>query len=168
MLVVAIGGTGLIGSKLVTNLQARGCNAVPASPSSGVNTLTGEGLADVLAGASVVVDVSNSPSFEDAAVVDFFTTQTRNLLTHTAAAGVGRHVALSVVGVDRLPENGYFCAKVAQENLIRQSSIAHTIVRATQFFEFVKSIADDASVGNRAHIPRVLIQPSPQTMLLLR
>ncbi|HKR13324.1 MAG TPA: NAD(P)H-binding protein [Pyrinomonadaceae bacterium] len=138
MKVVVIGGTGLIGSKVVSKLNEHGYEAVAASPNSGVNTLTGEGLAEVLEGASVVVDVSNSPSFEDAAVMNFFQTSTRNLLAAEAAAGVGHHVALSVVGCDRLPESGYLRAKVAQEKLIRESSIPFSIVRATQFFEFLK------------------------------
>src|SRR6266850_6179260 len=136
MKIVIIGGTGLIGTKLVARLREEGHDAVPASPASGVNTLTGEGLAEVLSGAAVVVDVSNSPSFEDAAVLKFFETSTGNLLGAEAAAGVGHHVALSVVGCDRLPESGYLRAKVAQEKMIRNSSIQHSIIRATQFFEF--------------------------------
>jgi uncharacterized protein YbjT (DUF2867 family) len=159
MKIVIIGGTGLIGSKLVTRLREQGHEAVPAAPNTGVNTLTGEGLAQVLTGASVVVDVSNSPSFEDAAVLRFFETSTRNLLAAEAAAGVGHHVALSVVGSDRVPESGYLRAKVAQEELIRNSSIPYSIVRATQFFEFVKRIADDATEGNTVRIPPVLLQP---------
>ena len=139
--------------------QCAGHEAVAASPNSGVNTLTGEGLAEVLEGASVVVDVSNSPSFEDAAVMEFFETSTRNLLTYEAAAGVGHHVALSVVGTERLSESGYFRAKIAQEKLIKESSIPYSIVRATQFFEFVKSIADAATDGNTVRLPPVLIQP---------
>src|SRR5215813_16190 len=134
--IVVIGGTGLIGSKVVTKLGERGYEAVAASPNSGVNTLTGEGLAEVLEGASVVVDVSNSPSFEDGPVMEFFKTSTGNLLAYEAAAGVRHHVALSVVGSDRLPDSGYFRAKVAQEKLIKESSIPYSIVRATQFFEF--------------------------------
>jgi uncharacterized protein YbjT (DUF2867 family) len=132
---------------------------VPASPDTGVNTLTGEGLAQVLTGAAVVIDVSNSPSFDDAAVLRFFETSTRNLLEAEAAAGVGHHVALSVVGCDRMPESGYFRAKVAQEKLIRNSPIPYSIVRATQFFEFVKRIADEATDGNTVHIAPVLFQP---------
>ena len=159
MKIVVIGGTGLIGSKLVKKLREQGHEAVAASPNSGVNTLTGEGLAEALRGASVVVDVSNSPSFEDAAVLKFFETSTRNLLTHEAAAGVGHHVALSVVGTERLPESGYFRAKIAQEKLIKESSIPYSIVHATQFFEFVKSIADAATDGNTVRLPPVLIQP---------
>ena len=159
MKVVIIGGTGLIGSKLVTRLREQGHEAVPASPDSGVNTLTGEGLADVLAGANVVVDVSNSPSFEDAAVLHFFETATGNLLRAEAAAGVGHHVALSVVGAARLPESGYLRAKVAQEELIRASPIPWSIVRATQFFEFVGRIADEATEGGTVRIPPVLFQP---------
>src|SRR3989440_11079580 len=141
MKIVVIGGTGLIGSKLVNNLREQGHEAVAAAPNTGVNTLTGEGLAEVLKAASVVVDVSNSPSWEDSAVLKFFETSTRNLLTCEAAAGVGHHVALSVVGTQRLLESGFFRAKMAQENLIKSSSIPYSIVRATQFFEFVRKIA---------------------------
>jgi uncharacterized protein YbjT (DUF2867 family)/nitrite reductase/ring-hydroxylating ferredoxin subunit len=159
MKIVVIGGTGLIGSKLVTKLRAQGCAAVAASPNSGVNTLTGEGLTGVLAGASVVVDVSNSPSFEPAAVLKFFETSTRNLLTYEAAAGVGHHVALSIVGTERPPGNGYFRAKVAQEKLIKESSIPYSIVHSTQFFEFVKGIADDATSGSVVRIAPVAFQP---------
>lgn len=157
--VVVIGGTGLIGSKLVEKLTQHGHEAIAASPNSGVNTLTGEGLAEVLEGAAVVVDVSNSPSFEDAAVMNFFQTSTRNLLAAEAQAGVGHHVALSVVGTDRLTESGYFRAKVAQERLIKNMSIPYSIVHATQFFEFVKSIADAATSGNEVRLAPVLIQP---------
>jgi uncharacterized protein YbjT (DUF2867 family) len=159
MKIVVIGGSGLIGSKLVTMLGERGHRAVPASPNSGVNTLTGKGLAEVLAGASGVVDVSNSPSFEDAAVMEFFKTSTGNLLTYEAAAGVGHHVALSIVGNDRLPDSGYMRAKVAQEKLIRESSIPYSIVRATQFFEFVNRIADSATDGITVRLPSVGFQP---------
>jgi uncharacterized protein YbjT (DUF2867 family) len=159
MKIVVIGGTGLIGSKLVEKLCEHGHEAVPASPDSGVNTLTGEGLADVLEGAAVVVDVSNSPSFEDDAVLAFFETSTRNLLEAEAAAGVGHHVALSVVGTDRLSESGYFRAKIAQEKLIEGSPIPYSIVHATQFFEFVKSIADAATDGDTVRLAPVLIQP---------
>jgi uncharacterized protein YbjT (DUF2867 family) len=159
MKVVVIGGSGLIGSKLVIKLRELGHEAVAASPNSGVNTLTGEGLAEALQGASVVVDVSNSPSFEDAAVLEFFETSTRNLLGAEAVAGVGHHVALSVVGTDRLPESGYFRAKMAQEKLIENSSIPYSIVRATQFFEFVTSIAQAATEGDAVRLAPVLIQP---------
>ena len=159
MKIVVIGGTGLIGSKLVNKLREHGHEAIAASPNSGVNTLTGEGLAGVLKGASVVVDVSNSPSWEDAAVLKFFETSTRNLLTYEAAAGVGHHVALSVVGTERLLESGYFRAKIAQENLIKGSSIPYSIIRATQFFEFVKGLADISMVGGKVHLPHVLFQP---------
>jgi len=159
MRIVVIGGSGLIGSKLVTLLSEQGHEAVAASPKSGVNTLTGEGLAEVLEGASVVVDVSNSPSFEDAAVMEFFTTSTHNLLTFEAAAGVGHHVALSVVGTERLSASGYFRAKIAQEKLIKESSIPFSIVHATQFFEFIKSIADAATEGDTVRLAPVLIQP---------
>jgi uncharacterized protein YbjT (DUF2867 family) len=161
MKIVIIGGTGLIGSKLVNKLRDQGHQAVPASPDTGVNTLTGEGLADGLDGADVVVDVSNSPSFEDAAVLRFFETSTRNLLAAEAAAGVGHHVALSVVGTgsDGLSESGYIRAKVAQENLIRSSSIPYSIVHATQFYEFIKGIADASTVGDTVRVAPVLIQP---------
>jgi uncharacterized protein YbjT (DUF2867 family) len=159
MKIVVIGGTGLIGSKLVSKLRAQGHEAVAASPNSGVNTLTGEGLADVLKDASVVVDVSNSPSWEDAAVLNFFETSTRNLLTYEAAAGVKHHVALSVVGTDRLSESGYFRAKIAQEKLIKGSALPYSIVQATQFFEFLKGLADISMVGGKAHLPPVLFQP---------
>ena len=159
MKIVVIGGSGLIGSKLVNKLREHGHEAVAASPNSGVNTLTGEGLAEALKGASVVVDVSNSPSWEDAAVMNFFETSTRNLLAAEAAAGVGHHVALSVVGTERLLESGYFRAKIAQENLIKASSIPCSIVRATQFYEFVKGIADFSTKGNEVHLPTALIQP---------
>jgi len=159
MKVVIIGGSGLIGSKLVARLREHGHEAVPASPDSGVNTLTGEGLAEVLVGAAVVVDVSNSPSFEDAAVLEFFEKSTSNLLAAEAAAGVGHHVALSVVGSDRAPDSGYLRAKVAQETLIRTSPIPYSIVRSTQFFEFLKRIADEATDGNTVRIAPVLFQP---------
>jgi uncharacterized protein YbjT (DUF2867 family) len=159
MKLVVIGGSGLIGSKVVTKLRDGGHEALPASPDSGVNTLTGEGLADALLGAAVVVDVSNSPSFEDAAVLEFFETSTRNLLDAEAAAGVGHHVALSVVGTDRLAESGYMRAKVAQEKLIEASSIPYSIVHATQFFEFVGRIADEATDGDTVRLPAALIQP---------
>jgi len=159
MKIVVIGGTGLIGSKLVEELRKHGHEAMAASPNTGVNSITGEGLADALKGASVVVDVTNSPSWEDAAVLKFFETSTRNLLANEAAAGVGHHVALSVVGTERLLESGFFRAKFAQENLIKASSIPYTIVRATQFFEFVKSIGDFSTDGNKVRMPPALIQP---------
>src|ERR1700756_4327252 len=159
MKIVVIGGTGLIGSKLVNKLREHGHEAIAASPSSGVNTVTSEGLAEVLKGASVAVDVTNSPSWEDAAVLKFFETSTRNQLTYEAAAGVGHHVALSVVGTERLLASGFFRAKMAQENLIKASSIPYTIVRATQFFEFVKGIADFSTDGNKVRLPTALIQP---------
>jgi uncharacterized protein YbjT (DUF2867 family) len=157
--IVVIGGSGLIGSKLVKQLREQGHEAVAASRDSGVNTLTGEGLAEALRGASVVVDVSNSPSFEDAAVLKFFETSTRNLLAAEAEARVGHHVALSVVGTARLSESGYFRAKIAQERMIKQSSIPYSIVHATQFFEFVKSIADAATDGDKVRLAPVLIRP---------
>jgi uncharacterized protein YbjT (DUF2867 family) len=159
MKIVVIGGSGLIGSKVVNKLRDRGHEAVAASPDSGVNTLTGEGLAQVLEGASVVVDVTNSPSFEDAAVLKFFETSTRNLLAAEAEAGVGHHVALSVVGTDRLTESGYFRAKMAQEKLIKESPIAYSIVHATQFFEFLKGIADAATEKDKVRLSPVFIQP---------
>ena len=159
MKIVVIGGTGLIGSTLVNELQKQGHEAVAASPNTGVNSITGEGLADALKGASVVVDVTNSPSWEDAAVLKFFETSTRNLLTGEAAAGVGHHVAVSVVGTERLLESGFFRAKIAQENLIKASSIPYTIVRATQFFEFVKGLADISVEGDKVHLAPVLFQP---------
>src|SRR6201993_1029260 len=138
MKIVVIGGTGLIGSRVVNKLREQGHEAVAAAPNTGVNTITGEGLAEVLKGASVVVDVSNSPNWEDAAVLKFFETSTRNLLTNEATAGVRHHVALSVVGTERMLESGYFRAKIAQEDLIKASSTPYPIVRATQFYEFFK------------------------------
>jgi uncharacterized protein YbjT (DUF2867 family) len=159
MKIIVIGGTGLIGSKLVKKLREHGHEAVAAAPNTGVNTLTGEGLAEVLKGASVVVDVSNSPSWDDAAVLNFFETSTRNLLNYEAAAGVGHHVALSVVGTDRLSESGYFRAKIAQEKLIKESPIPYTIIHATQFFEFLKGLADISMVDGKVHLPPVLFQP---------
>src|SRR5258707_10930998 len=159
MKIVVIGGSGLIGSKLVTKLREQGHEAIAASPQSGVNTLTGEGLAEALKGAPVVVDVTNSPSWEDAAVLKFFEPSPRNQLTYEAAAGVGHHVALSVVGTERLLASGFFRAKMAQENLIKASSIPYTIIRATQFFEFVKGIADFSTEGNKVRLPTALIQP---------
>lgn len=159
MKIVVIGGSGLIGSKLVNLLRERGHEVTAASPSSGVNTLTGEGLAQALAGAEVVIDVANSPSFEDKAVLEFFETSGRNLLAAEAAAGVRRHVALSVVGTDRLLASGYFRAKMAQENLIKASNIPYTIVRATQFFEFVGAIAQSAADGQTIRLPPALMQP---------
>jgi len=159
MKIVVIGGTGLIGSKVVEKLRLQGREAIVAAPSTGVDTLTGEGLAEILKDAPVVVDVSNSPSWEDNAVMKFFETSTRNLLAYEAAAGVGHHVALSVVGSERLLESGYFRAKIAQEKLIKSSSIPYSIVRATQFFEFIKGIADFSTDGNTVHLPPALIQP---------
>jgi uncharacterized protein YbjT (DUF2867 family) len=159
MKIVVIGGTGLIGTKLVKKLREHRHEAVAASPKTGVNSVTGEGLADALKGASVVVDVTNSPSWAEAAVLKFFETSTRNLLAHEAAAGVRHHVALSVVGTERLLESGFFRAKLAQENLIKASSIPYSIVRATQFFEFVKQIADFSTVDNQVRLPPALFQP---------
>ncbi|MFD8377273.1 SDR family oxidoreductase [Streptomyces sp. NPDC059679] len=159
MKVVVIGGTGLIGSKLVGKLNEHGHEAVAAAPNTGVNTLTGEGLAEVLEGASVVVDVSNSPSFEDEAVMDFFRTSTTNLLKAEAEAGVTHHVALSVVGTERLQGSGYFRAKQAQEELIKDSGIPYSIVHATQFFEFMKGIAASATEGDTVRLAPIKIQP---------
>jgi uncharacterized protein YbjT (DUF2867 family) len=159
MKIVVIGGSGLIGKKVVKNLLQQGHEVMAASPSSGVNTVTGDGLAPALAGAQVVVDVANAPSWEDNAVVAFFETSGRNLLAAEAAAGVGHHVALSVVGTDRLLASGYFRAKMAQENLIKASTIPYTIVRATQFFEFVGGIAQSATEGQTVRLPPVLMQP---------
>ena len=159
MKVVVIGGTGLIGSKVVEKLNAHGHEAVPASPNTGVNTLTGEGLTEVLQGASVVVDVSNSPSFADDDVMDFFRTATTNLLKAEAEAGVRHHVALSVVGTDRLQASGYFRAKQVQEDLITASGIPYSIVHATQFFEFAKGLADGMTEGDTVRLPDAKIQP---------
>jgi len=159
MKIVVIGGSGLIGKKLVNNLRQHGQDLVAASPSSGVNTITGEGLAKALTGAQVVVDVSNAPAWEDKAVLEFFETSGRNLLAAEAAAGVGHHVALSVVGTERLQASGYFRAKMAQENLIKASGIPYTIVRATQFFEFMGGIAQFSTVGQTVHLPPALWQP---------
>jgi uncharacterized protein YbjT (DUF2867 family) len=159
MKIVVIGGTGLVGSQVVSKLGEHGHEAIAASPNTGVNTLTGEGLSDVLQGADVVIDVSNSPSFEDAAVLEFFRTSTGNLLAAEKAAGVGHHVALSVVGTDRMSDKGYFLAKAEQEKLIRDSGIPYSIVHATQFFEFIKSIAALATDGDTVRLPPVLFQP---------
>ena len=159
MKIVVIGGSGLIGSKLVSKLGEHGHDAVAADLKTGVNTLTGDGLDEALEGAPVVVDVSNAPSWEDAAVMAFFTTSTGNLLAAEAAAGIAHHVALSVVGTERLTESGYFRAKLAQENLITGSSVPYSIVRATQFYEFVNGIAADATDGNTVRLPPALIQP---------
>jgi uncharacterized protein YbjT (DUF2867 family) len=159
MKIVVVGGTGLIGSKVVAKLGEHGHDAVAASPNTGVNTLTGEGMIEVLDGADVVVDVSNAPSWEDAAVMEFFQTSTRNLLEAEAAAGVGHHVALSVVGTELLLESGYFRAKLAQEELIESSSVPYSIVRATQFYEFVPSIADAATDGATVRLAHVFFQP---------
>jgi uncharacterized protein YbjT (DUF2867 family) len=159
MKIVVIGGTGLIGTKLVDRLRRKGHEVVAASPSSGVNTVTGEGLAAALAGAQVVADVTNSPSFEDEAVLEFFQASGRSLVSAEASAGVGHHVALSVVGTDRLPGSGYFRAKMAQEDLIRASAIPYTIVRATQFFEFLGAIAQSGAVGQTVRLSPALVQP---------
>ncbi|HKW66623.1 MAG TPA: SDR family oxidoreductase, partial [Terriglobales bacterium] len=159
MKIVVIGGTGRIGSKVVNKLREHGHEAVAAAPNTGVNTITGEGVAEALKGASVVVDVSDSPAWDDAAVLKFFETSTRNQLKYEAEAGVGHHVALSVVGTERLAESGYFRGKIAQEKLIRESSIPYTIVHATQFFEFLKGLADWSMVGDEVHLPPVLFQP---------
>jgi uncharacterized protein YbjT (DUF2867 family) len=159
MKIVVIGGTGLIGSKLVVKLREHGHEVVAASPNTGVNSITAEGLAESLKGAAAVVDVTNSPSWEDAAVLKFFETSTHNLLVYGAAAGIKHHVALSVVGTERLLASGFFRAKTAQENLITNSPVPYTIVRATQFFEFVKGIADISVEGGKVHLPPVLFQP---------
>jgi uncharacterized protein YbjT (DUF2867 family) len=159
MKIVVIGGTGLIGSKLVNSLGDAGYEIIAASPASGVNTITGEGLKQALAGAQVVVDVANSPSFEDKALLDFFKTSGRNLMTAEAAAGVGHHLALSVVGTGRLPESGYLRAKMAQENLIKASGIPYTILRSTQFFEFISGIIKSASEGDVVRLSPALLQP---------
>jgi uncharacterized protein YbjT (DUF2867 family) len=159
MRIVVVGGTGLIGSQVVEQLNSHGHTAVPASPVTGVNTLTGAGLPEVLKGADVVVDVSNSPSFESSAVMDFFSTSTRNLLAAEAEAGVGHHVALSVVGTDRMTDGGYMKAKLAQEKLIEDSPIPFSIVRATQFFEFLNGIAGSGTTGRTVTLPPVLIAP---------
>lgn len=157
--ILVIGGSGLIGAKLVKKLREQGQEVVAGSPSSGVNAVTGEGLAKALEGVQVVVDVANSPSFEDKAVLEFFEKSSRNLLAAESAAGVKHHVALSVVGTDRLLSSGYFRAKMAQENLIKASPIPYTIVRATQFFEFVGGIAQSATEGNTVRLPSALMQP---------
>jgi len=159
MKIVVIGGSGLIGTKLVNRLRHNGHEVVAASPNSGVNTITGEGLAEALAGAQVVVDVANSPSFEDKAVLAFFETSGRNLLAAEAAAGVGHHLALSVVGTDRLPDSGYLRAKMAQENLIKASKIPYTILRSTQFFEFLNGIAQSATDGQTVRLSPAFLQP---------
>jgi uncharacterized protein YbjT (DUF2867 family) len=159
MKIVVIGGTGLIGTKLVNNLRHRGQEVVAASPSSGVNSFTGEGLAEALTGAQVVIDVANAPSWEDKAVLEFFETAGRNLLAAEAATGVRHHVALSIVGADRLPASGYLRAKVAQENLIKKSGIPFTIVRSTQFFEFAKGIVESATEGQTVRLSPALFQP---------
>jgi uncharacterized protein YbjT (DUF2867 family) len=159
MKIVIIGGSGLIGSQLAALLQQRGQEVLPASPNTGVNTITGEGLATALAGAQVVVDVANSPSFEDKAVLEFFQTSGRNLLAAEAAAGVKHHIALSIVGTDGLPDSGYMRAKVAQEKLIKASAVPYTILRSTQFFEFMGRTVDSFSDGTAIRVPPALIQP---------
>src|SRR5499427_8049380 len=159
MKIVVIGGTGLIGSKAVPILRQGGHEVVAGSPKSGINSITGEGLKEAMAGAQVVIDLANSPSFEDKAVLEFFETSGQNLLPAEAAAGVQHHVALSIVGTDRTPDNGYFRAKVAQENLIRQSGIPYTIIRSTQFLEFLRGIADSSAEGNTVRISPGLFQP---------
>jgi uncharacterized protein YbjT (DUF2867 family) len=159
MKIVVIGGTGLIGSKTVERLRKKGHDVVAASPNSGVDTITGKGVAEALTGAKVVVDLANSPSFEDRAVMDFFQTSGRNLLTAAAVAGVEHHVALSVVGTERLPGSGYMRAKMAQEDLIRKSGIPYTIVHSTQFFEFMGSIAQSGTTGQSVHLSPAYVQP---------
>jgi uncharacterized protein YbjT (DUF2867 family) len=159
MRIIVIGGRGRVGSKIVAALTEHGHEAIPADPGTGVNTITGEGLADALEGADVVVDVSNSPSFEDAAVLEFFRTSTGNILAAEQAAGVGHHVAMSIVGSDRLPNSGYLRAKIAQEKLIEDSPVPYSIVRSPQFFEFVESIAEAATEGDTVRLPAARIQP---------
>jgi uncharacterized protein YbjT (DUF2867 family) len=159
MKIVVIGGTGLIGSKLVEKLREAGHDAIPASPDTGVDTLTGEGLAETLAGAQVVVDVSNAPAWDDEAVMNFFQTSARNVLAAEEGAGVGHHVVLSVVGTDRLQDSGYFRAKLAQEEIVQTGAVPYTILRATQFFEFIGRLADSSTEGETVHLPPVLIQP---------
>jgi len=159
MKIVILGGTGLIGSKVVNLLRAGGHEVVAASPSRGINSITGEGLTEGLTGAQVVVDVTNSPSFEDKAVLEFFETSTRNVLAAEAKTGVGHHIAVSIVGTDQLPASGYMRAKVAQEKLIKASAIPYTILRSTQFFEFVGRIADGATAGQSIRLPSALFQP---------
>ena len=159
MKIVVIGGTGLIGSNVVQRLQRKGHDVLAASPKTGVNTITGEGLVDALSGAQVVIDVANAPSFEDHAVMEFFQTAGRNLLAAEAAAGIRHHIALSVVGADRLPQSGYLRAKVAQENLIKTAAIPYTILRSTQFFEFAGAIAQSGAEGQTVRLPIALMQP---------
>jgi uncharacterized protein YbjT (DUF2867 family) len=159
MKIVVIGGTGLIGSKLVEKLRKDGHDPLAASPDTGVNALTGEGLAEALEGAQVAVDVANAPAWDDAAVLDFFTTSSRNLLAAEAAASVGHHVTLSVVGTDRLPDSGYFRAKAAQEDLVKSGPVPYTILRATQFFEFIGRIADSGTDGDTVRLSPALVQP---------
>jgi uncharacterized protein YbjT (DUF2867 family) len=159
MKIVVIGGSGLIGSKLVEKLRQAGHDPLPASPDSGVDTLTGEGLQEALEGAQAVVDVSNAPAWDDAAVMDFFRTSSRNILAAETAAGVSHHVTLSVVGTDRLQDSGYFRAKLAQEEAVKAASVPYTILRATQFFEFLGRVADSSTEGDTVHLPPVLIQP---------
>ncbi len=159
MKIVIIGGTGLIGSQVVNNLRERGHEVVPAAPNTGVNTITGEGLDAALAGARVVIDVANSPSFEDDAALEFFQTSGRNLLKAEANAGVGHHVALTIVGADRVPDSGYMRAKVAQEELIKRGGRPYTIVRSTQFFEFMRATADSATDGDTVRVPSANLQP---------
>jgi len=159
MKLVVLGGTGLIGTKLVKLLRSEGHEVIPASPSLGINSITGEGLSEALTGTQVVVDVTNAPSWEDKAVLEFFETSTRNALAAEVKVGVGHHVALSIVGCDRLPASGYLRAKVAQEKLIKASPIPYTIVRATQFFEFIGGIADSATNEQTVRLPSALFQP---------
>src|SRR5438105_11422469 len=159
MKIVVIGGTGLIGSKVVEKLKQKGHEVIAAAPNTGVNTITGEGLADALAGAQVVVDVANSPSFEDQAAMDFFQTAGKNLTAAEEAAGIKHHVALSVVGTERLQDSGYFRAKLVQEKLIKSGEVPYTIVQATQFFEFLGAIAQSGTVGQIIHLPPAYMQP---------
>lgn len=160
MKIVVIGGTGQLGSKIVAKLQEDGHEATAASPDSGVDTITGEGLAEALAGAEVVVDASNAPAWEDAAVLDFFQTSSRNLTAAAANAGVKHYVAMSIVGADRLPDSGYLRAKIAQEEVVKSALVPFTIVRATQFFEFVGRIADSSTTGTTVRLPPAMFQPA--------
>jgi uncharacterized protein YbjT (DUF2867 family) len=159
MKIVVIGGTGLVGSKLVEKLRKAGHDPLAAAPDTGINTITGEGLAEALAGAQVVVDVSNAPAMDDDAVMGFFQTSSRNLLAAEAAAGVNHHVLLSIVGADRLPESGYLRAKVAQEDTVKAGTVPYTIVRASQFFEFIGRLADSSFTGDAVHLAPVFVQP---------
>jgi uncharacterized protein YbjT (DUF2867 family) len=168
MKIVVIGGTGALGSHVVTKLQEDGHEAVPASPQSGVDTITGEGLAEALAGADVVIDAANAPAWGDEEVLEFFQTSSRHLTTAAANAGVKHYVAMSIVGADRLPDSGYLRAKVAQEDVVKEALVSYTIVRATQFFEFISRIADSSAAGDTIHLPPALFQPAAVAELAAR